>query len=243
MYFFNFRSPVRYPISYIEKIIPMLLCLFFIFLTLVFHKRICSSKKLDRSLRILMFLLLLTSLITEYSLRYIQVGINRRSLPLHLCTIAAILSLVFIITNSKKLFSFLFSGCIPGAALAIIGPGIGRASNHIQYYTFMMLHILVIVVPIYYYIIYDYRINLKSHLKVMLLLQICALFVGVANDYFGTFYWYITYTRNMFAGTTLAFLGSGPVYFLHFEFLTLLMFTLWFLVYRVFNYLYSKYVK
>lgn len=241
MYFFDFRSPLRYPISTAEKLIPLLLCFLCILLLLGFADRIRASRTLDFGLRISMGLLLFLSLFLEYSLRYIQVGINRRSLPLHLCSFAAVLCCVLTLTCSKRLFQLVFSGGIPGSVVAILGHGIGRASNHIQYYTFMLLHLLIILIPIYFYAVYEYRITLKSHVCSILLLQGFALVIPWLNDTFGTFYWYLTYTRNMFAGTNLSFLGGGLTYFLIVEGLALVMFASWYGLYMLSNTIYQRY--
>lgn len=226
--FFDFLAFANHNLTIYEKLFPMLVTFLLILLLFVARKRILRHSFKDGLIRGCLAGLLLASFLFEYIPRYSQVGINRFNLPIHLCSIGGFLCLFLLYTNSKHLYGFICICCIPGAFLAILGPStLSRSFLHVQYYTFMVLHSIIILTVSYYFIVYRYEITIPSIIVNLLILQALTLLVGTMNDLYGTFYWYITFTRDMFLYTPFAFLGGGVRYFFVLELLALLLFGGW----------------
>lgn len=226
--FFDFLTLANHKLTIYEKLLPVLVTFLLILLLFVVRKRILRHSFKDGLIRGCLAILLLASFLFEYIPRYSQVGIHRFNLPLHLCSIGGILCLFLLCTNSKRLYDFIYICCIPGAFLAMLGPStLSRSYLHVQYYTFMVLHSIIILTVSYYFIVYRYEVTVPSILVNLLILQTLTFLVGTMNDIYGTFYWYITFTRDMFLSTPFAFLGGGVRYFFVVEFLGLLLFGGW----------------
>ncbi len=103
-----------------------------------------------------------------YHLHYWSYGMF--SVPLHICSFGVMFSITLLLTDNKKVFEILFFLGIFGGLLALFIPNsLGYTYYNMRYYHFILLHMSIAIVPIYYYKAYDYRVTYKSVGKTILL--------------------------------------------------------------------------
>jgi len=152
----------------------------FIYLTLHFAQAIKQSKHEQKIKYILVFWILLLELL--YHLHYWIHG--EFSIPFHMCSISAFLSVYVLLTDSKKGFQMLFLIGITGGFVALVLPDtLGYPYYNIRYYLYPLMHINILIVPIYYYKAYGYRlikINIyKTFFFILALSPLAAYFNNV----------------------------------------------------------------
>ena len=129
----------------------------------------------------------------------------RFSVPLHVCSFAVMLLIALLITDSKKVWNYaFFYGTIGGIMALIIPNSLGYSYYNFRYYHFIVIHSVILSVPIYYYIAYDYRIDYKTTINVFRNSVILGIIVYILNglfhmfgnyfdlgDFMDTNYWFI----------------------------------------------------
>jgi len=168
--------------------ILILLGILSVILTLKFAakiKNLTFEKRVKRGFAIwLLFLELI------YHLHYWSYGMF--SVPLHICSFGVMFSITILFTDSKKAFEFLFFIGIFGGLLALLIPNsLGYTYYNMRYYHFIVLHMSIAIVPIYYYKAYGYRVTLKSVYKTIALLLIVSPLVVFVNYTTGKNYMFI----------------------------------------------------
>lgn len=118
-----------------------------------------------------------------YHLHYWSYGMF--SVPLHVCSFGVMFSILILITDSQKVFEFLFFIGIFGGLLALFIPNsLGYTYYNMRYYHFILLHMSIAIVPIYYYKAYGYRVKKTSIYKTIsfvLLLTPLVTFINVTK--------------------------------------------------------------
>lgn len=127
-------------------------------------KNLRTEKIIKRSFAIwLLFLEII------YHLHYWTYGMF--SVPLHICSFGVMFSIILLLTDNKKIFEFLFFIGIFGGLLALFIPNsLGYTYYNMRYYHFILLHMSIAIVPIYYYKAYGYKVTLKSVRKTIYLI-------------------------------------------------------------------------
>ncbi len=167
----------------------VLLGILSVIVTLRFAEKVHNSKYENRIKKGFAFWLFCLEII--YHLHYWSYGMF--SVPLHVCSFGVMFSIAILTTDSKKVFEFLFFiGIFGGLAALFIPNSLGYTYYNMRYYHFILLHMSIAIVPIYYYKAYGYRITLKSVYKTMALLVCLTPLVTYVN---------VTYDKNyMFIG-------------------------------------------
>jgi len=115
------------------------------------------------------------------------------SVPLHICSFAVFLNVALLLTDSKRVFEYAFFFGVLGGLLALYLPDtMGFPYYNFRYYHFLILHSLLIVVPLYYYKAYGYRIDYKVTIKVFKGVVFAGIGVYIVNSFIGTNYWFVT---------------------------------------------------
>lgn len=165
-----------------QHAVLILLGILSVVFTLKYAKTIHQGKYEKRIKRGFAFWLLFLEII--YHLHYWSYGMF--SVPLHLCSFGVMFSIAILITDSKKVFEFLFFIGIFGGLIALFIPNsLGYTYYNMRYYHFILLHMSIAIVPIYYYKAYDYRITRKSIYKTlgfMILVSPLVIFVNYTMD-------------------------------------------------------------
>lgn len=170
----------------------MILGVLSVVLTLRYAERIHDSRLENRLKKGFAIWLLFLEII--YHLHYWTYGMF--SVPLHLCSTGVMFSIAILLTDSKKVFEYLFFIGFFGGLVALFVPNsLGYTYYNMRYYHFILLHMSIAIVPVYYYKAYGYRVTKKSVLKVMTFVLCLSPLVT-----------YVNYTK----GTNYMFIGEKP---------------------------------
>lgn len=83
-------------------------------------------------------------------------------IPMHLCSWATYLVALSLFTRNEKLFQISFFYGVTGGLLSLIEPGFGAYSfTQMRFYQFFMLHIIILVAPLYQYFAYKRKLSVK----------------------------------------------------------------------------------
>ena len=152
----------------------------------------------------------------------------KNSLPLELCSISLLLTIVLLWTGNRWVYQFVFYAGIGGALQAIVTPVLDMDFPHFRYFHFFYTHTGIILAALYFTWVKGYRPTFKGVLMTMLALNILLPFIFWINSLYGGNYMFLQ--RKPFGGSLLDFLGPYPWYILSLEFVAFIIFIfLWFL--------------
>ncbi|WP_240949755.1 TIGR02206 family membrane protein [Psychrobacillus sp. BL-248-WT-3] len=152
----------------------------------------------------------------------------RNSLPLELCSISLLLTIVLLWTGNRFVYQFVFYAGIGGAIQAMITPVLDMNYPHFRYFHFFYTHAGIILTALYFTWVKGYRPTFKGILATMLALNILLPFVFWINSLVDGNYMFLQ--RKPTGGSLLDFLGPYPFYILSLEFVAFIIFIfLWFL--------------
>ncbi len=119
--------------------------------------------------------------VNEIILYAIELSADHPYLPFHLCAISYLLTIVLLITNNEKIFTFIFFTGIIGGIVSIAIPDFGNGGyDRYRFYEFVLAHSAIIYVPIYYLTNYKYKITFKKFVNVVLITNALAfLMLGI----------------------------------------------------------------
>lgn len=151
------------------------------------------------------------------------------TLPLELCSLSLLLSVVMLLTRSRALYPFLFFAGIGGALQALITPNLVYGFPHFRFFHFFIAHGAIVLASLYMTWIEGYRPNWKSIVWAMLLLNIFAGAVGVVDYLIGANYMFLTHKPD--TTSLLDLLGPYPYYLLVEEGIALFMFIMMYVIF------------
>lgn len=181
--------------------------------------------KYDRAIRFILF----TSLFVLESMYHIWLfkeGYWEISftLPLQLCSISLILSLILLITRSAFVFQIVFFIGITGATMAVITPELFLGFPHFRFFQFFITHIAIIWTCLYFFIVYQYIPNGKGLIQSFISLNISACFAFVVNKVTGGNYMFLASKPSN--ASLLDYFGPFPFYIIALEGAALVFFFL-----------------
>lgn len=153
----------------------------------------------------------------------------RHTLPLELCSITLLLSIVMLWTRSKGLYEFLLFAGIGGALQAFVTPNLAYGMPHFRFFQFFVAHAAIILAPLYMTWIERYKPSWKSVWKTMLYMNVTALAVGLLNAAIGANYMFLLHKPD--TPSILDMLGPYPYYLLAEEAIALFIFSLMYAVF------------
>lgn len=150
------------------------------------------------------------------------------SLPLELCSISLLLTIVLLWTGNRLVYQFVFYAGIGGALQAMLTPVLDMDFPHFRYFHFFYTHAGIILTALYFTWVKGYRPTFKGVLTTLLALNILLPFIFWINYLFEGNYMFLQ--RKPSGGSLLDFLGPYPWYILSLEIVAFLIFIfLWFL--------------
>ncbi|MEK3934457.1 TIGR02206 family membrane protein [Sporosarcina sp. FSL W7-1349] len=150
------------------------------------------------------------------------------SLPLELCSLSLLASIVLLWTGNRHVFDFVFYAGIGGALQAIATPVLDLSFPHFRYFHFFYTHLGIILTALYFVWIKGYRPTFTGILKTMLVLNVLLPFIMIVNWAVGGNYMFLR--MKPADGSLLDFLGPYPWYIVSLEVVAfLLFFILWLL--------------
>ncbi|XMB86134.1 TIGR02206 family membrane protein [Mycoplasmatota bacterium WC44] len=157
-------------------------------LTLRYANKVRNSKHEKTILNIVFFILI--GLESSYHihnwLRY------QFSVPLHLCSFSMILSMLLLKTKNIKYFELLFFIGPLGGFTALVFPEMGGFTYlNFRYYSFIISHLFIIAIPLYFYQSYGMRVNKQSLKKTYIFLISLLPVIYMVNRIFGMNYIFV----------------------------------------------------
>lgn len=192
--------------------------------------KIRSHPKLKRIIRLLLVFILLCS---EAGLQvwYLSQDVwkSSSSLPLELCGITLLLSVIMLITRSRLLYSFLYFAGIGGAFIALITPNLVYPYPHFRFLLFFVAHGAIILASLYMTWIEGYKPTWKSLFFTMICLNVVAAFVWVINYLLDSNYMFLAHKPSTYS--VLDYFGPYPYYLLVEELFAFLVFLIMYLMF------------
>jgi hypothetical integral membrane protein (TIGR02206 family) len=152
------------------------------------------------------------------------------SLPLELCSISLLVTIILLWTGNKYLIDFVFFAGIGGAIQAIATPDLDLSFPHFRFFHFFYTHIGIIVTAIYFTWIKGYRPTFKGIIKTMIALNILLPIIFIVNTFSDGNYMFLK--MKPMNGSLLDFLGPYPWYILSLEAVAFFIFILLWLLFR-----------
>ena len=166
----------------------ILLALATIYLTLKYAQAIKNSPNEKKyKIAFASWVLLLELL---YHIHYWMHGMF--SVPFHMCSVGAFLSVYVLLTDSKLAFQMLFLIGLTGGTIALLIPDtIGYPYYNIRYYLFPLMHMNIMIVPMYYYKAYGYRVLQRSIYITFFFIMALLPFANILNNMYDRNYLFI----------------------------------------------------
>ena len=152
------------------------------------------------------------------------------SLPLELCSISLLITIILLWTGNKNLYLFVFFAGVGGAIQAIGTPVLDVGLPHFRYFHFFYTHIGIILTALYFTWIRGYRPTFKGIAKTMIVLNLLLPFLFLMNHLFEGNYMFLR--RKPANGSLLDFLGPYPWYILSLEAVAFIIFVCLWLAFR-----------
>ena len=224
----------NYIMNSYERYAPFIV-LFLLIIIIVLTKNIIRNNiKLEKRLRWIFSFLAGGVISIYYISNWIILGIDINNLPLHLCYFCTILSIILALNKNKKIFNFILVCGFIGGLGSFISIDLSLSSSYFKYYKFIISHIAIIILPIYFIIIHNYKLKIKELLEVFIKLELIGIIIGIFNSYFRTNYFFVSFSSNFAAkGTILEDLGEGYKYFINLELTAILYFFIIFILLKV----------
>lgn len=134
------------------------------------------------------------------------------SLPLELCGITLLLSIIMLLTRSRLLYSFLYFAGIGGAFIALVTPNLVYPFPHFRFLLFFIAHGSIILASLYMTWVEGYRPSWRSLFFTMLCLNLVAACVYAANLLLDSNYMFLM--RKPGTLSVLDVFGPYPYYLL-----------------------------
>ncbi|KGE17879.1 TIGR02206 family membrane protein [Paenibacillus wynnii] len=134
------------------------------------------------------------------------------SLPLELCGITLMLSVVMLITRSRWLYSFLYFAGIGGAFIALVTPNLVYPFPHFRFLLFFVVHGAIILASLYMTWVEGFRPTWKSLGYTMVCLNAGAVAVWGADQLLGANYMFLSHKPDTYS--FLDYFGPYPYYLL-----------------------------
>ncbi|WP_342599051.1 TIGR02206 family membrane protein [Psychrobacillus sp. FSL H8-0483] len=152
------------------------------------------------------------------------------SLPLELCSISLVMTIVLLYTGNKHVYDFVFYAGIGGALQAVATPVLDLSFPHFRYFHFFYTHFGIIMTALYFTWMKGYRPTFKGIIKTMVALNVLLPIIYGVNIFFQGNYMFLR--SKPINGSLLDFLGPYPWYVLSLEIVAFFIFVCLWLLFR-----------
>lgn len=152
------------------------------------------------------------------------------SLPLHLCSLTLLCSIILLWTGNKRFYDFVFYAGMGGALQAVLTPSILVNFPDFKFIQFFYVHIGIILTAFYILWVKGYKPTFKGLIKTMVILNIIFPFIFVLNILIQGNYMFLR--EKPINGSLLDFIGPYPWYILSMEVVAFTLFLITWLVFR-----------
>lgn len=172
----------------IQNIVFIAIAILTVFLTLRYATRIKKLKHEKEIKHFVAYSLILLEV--TYHIHNIANGVV--SFPLHISSFSMILSILILFTDDERFFNTLFFFGVLGGITAFLMPDMLHYTfYHMRFYNFVLIHVGIIAVPLYYFKAYNYKLKLKSMYKIYIFLIFVAPLIITANKILDKNYMFI----------------------------------------------------
>lgn len=232
-----------YTVGLIDTLWPIVFVLIITFILWRFRSKIRESKArqiLPYVFLVLMVVFEISLFVTIVKAPFSPICDTLVHLPLHLCATSAVLIMVFLATRKHIVLEILFFQAMIGGLVTFIFPSTASYPYQYDYWRFFLSHAVLFVVPIYYFIVEDFRPNRKTLLIAFIAAHVFAAIAITMNLIIDHDYMYLNpdNARNLYhfipIHETIPFLGKWPGVILFGE---ALIFPVYFIFYGLFKWL------
>lgn len=188
-YFYDVSAP------YVQILgVSHLLYLMFCFIVLFYsisHSYLLVKYK-NKIRKFILCLLLFQQVFLLYGWYYFMTGFDLSvSLPLHICRIASILTIVFLINEDKRLLDIIFYFSIY-ALISFFYPLNVYHFLHINGISYMINHLITVFIPVFSILVYGYRPSMEGLKKGLTAFTIYFIVIFIINPLVDGNYFYLT---------------------------------------------------
>lgn len=137
------------------------------------------------------------------------------ALPLELCSISLILTVILLLTKKKVVYEILIFTALLGASQAIITPIVNYDFPHFRFFHFFYTHLMTIWVALYFTWVKGYRPTIWSVVKLFIFLNLLLPIILLINNRVGGNYLFLS--KKPTSPSLMDFLGPYPWYILSLE--------------------------
>jgi hypothetical integral membrane protein (TIGR02206 family) len=137
------------------------------------------------------------------------------AIPLELCSISLILTVVLLLTRKKIIYEILLFTALLGASQALLTPALNYDFPHFRFFHFFYTHLIIIWVPLYFTWTKGYRPTIWSVLKLCIFLNVLMPIIMLINKLAAGNYMYLSHKPE--SASLLDVLGPYPWYILSLE--------------------------
>lgn len=165
---------------------------------------------------------------------YIDEWTLQKMLPLHICSAFVWVSAFMLVTKNRHIYEFAFFLGISGALQALLTPDIAEYGfPHYRFFHVFISHGSIILAALYMTFVEGYRPTWRSFGKVLLWLNIYAVFTFIINILIGSNYMFVRHKPE--TASLLDVLGPWPVYIFAAEGVALIMFLILYLPFAIYD--------
>lgn len=222
--FFQFHSKLGpFHLFSLNHLLTIGIILILGILLFVFRKQIQESEK-KRIFRFsLAFLLFASELFYHIWLVYENAWSLKTGLPLELSDIAVILAILMLLTNSYRLFQFMYFAGLASSIQAILTPDLGHYSfPHFRYFEFFVSHGGVVLACLIMVVASKYRPTITSMWVTVLIVNLYTVCVFFINKLLKANFMYLM--KKPENTSLLDYLGPWPWYLLSAELVMIVSF-------------------
>jgi hypothetical integral membrane protein (TIGR02206 family) len=221
-----------------EHITALIVLIIFDIFILIYLKK-TGNKNINRTFRIFLCMLIVLLEISGNLWKiYSGTWSLDTSLPLHLCGISAYLCAVILIIKNNSLIDLAYFWGLGGGIIALIMPNLEFNFPHFMFLKFFIMHNALVLSVLYFIFIENFKPSLRSVWKAVAITNIYAVITGIINYILKSNYLYICHKPG--GSTLLEYLGPWPCYLFSMEALTVIIFFLLYLPFKIIDYLKFK---
>lgn len=205
-----------------DHLITMAIIFVLCILLFVFRKNLKEKRTRNIFRFTLSFIILIANVLYHLWLVHELAWTARKALPLQLSDLAALLTVVMLLTESYRIFQFMYFAGLGSAIQVILTPDLYKFSfPHFLYFQSFVSHGGVVLACLFMVVAYNYRPTIRSMWVTILLVNIYGVCIFFLNKVLGSNYLYIMKKAGM---TILNFFGPWPWYLLTMELAMILSF-------------------
>ncbi|WP_042456584.1 YwaF family protein [Neobacillus dielmonensis] len=152
------------------------------------------------------------------------------SLPLELCNISWILTILLLFTKKKIFYEILLFTALLGASQAVFTPVLHYDFPHFRFFHFFLTHLIIIWVSLFFTWVKGYRPTIWSIVKLFVFLNVLLPFILLINKWVNGNYMFLSHKPA--SASLLNYLGPYPVYILSMEALLIVLSSIVWLLFR-----------